>query len=147
MIIDHLPEEVEKVAETAKISPDVHDVIRTTILRDELYEYRPYKAPAKPMVLSRLIDQCQRLAGQTSSTVDNMVTRNTYFSLPFRRSSRVLSMETTLDNVVWRKPSSSENHSLATSESLQAEVPSIAPLTFDASLFANVQDIRLNYRE
>lgn len=145
-IIDQLPTEVRRVAESVKISPTIHDSVRMTILRDQLYEYRPYKTEAKPMTLTRLIEACQLMAGGEMA-VDNMVTRNTYFSLPIRRAHRTLSFETVLDQVVWRKPSSSENYNLANPESLRAEVPSIVPLSFDASLFGNVEDIPLNYRE
>lgn len=145
-IIDQLPTEVQRVADSVEIKPTIHDSVRMTILRDQLYEYRPYKCETKPMTLTRLIESCQLMAGGEMA-VDNMVTRNTYFSLPIRRAHRTLSFETTLDQVVWRKPSSSKNYNLANPEALQAEVPSIAPLAFDASLFGNAEDIPLNYRK
>lgn len=145
-IVDHLPEDVQKTMEATTITPAVHDLVKTTILRDQLYEYRPFKCETTPMTLPRLIECCERVAGGAVA-LGNMVTKNTYFSLPVRKNDRTLSFETKLDHVVWRKPSSSENYTLATPEAMQAEVPSIAPLDFSASLFTNNEDIPLNYRE
>ena len=143
-IIDHLPAEVQKVASTVKVSPVVHDVLKKTILRDHIYEYRPFKAETKPMTLHQIIESCERVFGGASA---NKVTKNTYFSCPVKKEGQTMSLETTVDHVVWKKPSASENYSLATPELLQKEIPSIAPLKFDASLFANKGDISLNYRE
>lgn len=145
-IINHLPAEVQKVADAVQIPSSAHDAVRMTILRDQLYEYRPYKCDPQPMTLSRLLESCERLAGGIAS-LENIATRNTYFSVPIRRSDRTLSFETTIDHVIWRRPSSSENISLVKREMSQVAVPSISPLAFDASLFANVEDIPLNYRE
>lgn len=145
-IVDQLPADVQSAVETAKIPASVHDSVKTTVLRDQLYEYRPFKCDPTPMTLPRLIESCQRLAGGVVS-LGNMVTKNTYFSLPVRKNGRTLSFEAQLDHVVWRKPSASQNYSLASHEAMQTQVPSIAPLDFSASLFANNEDIALNYRE
>lgn len=145
-IIDHLPSSVQDVVVNAKIPSSVHDVMRRTILRDQLYEYRPFKQPTTPMTLPRLIESCDRVAGGAAA-LGNKVTRDTYFSVPVRKNDRVVSLETKLDHVIWRKPSSSENYNLATPELLQTEIPSIAPLDYSASLFANTEDIQLKYRE
>lgn len=145
-IIDHLPTQVVEKT-TAKIPTSVHDTIRTTILRDKLFEYRPFKVDPCPMVLSRLLESCERLVG-ASAALGNKVTKNTYFSVPVKKNGTTVSLETTLDHVVWRKQSPSANNSLvATFEEMQREVPTIAPLDFSASLFANNEDIPVHYRK
>lgn len=145
-IIDHLPEQMEKAMENVIVPDAVHEGVRTTILRDQLFEYRPFKTDHKPMVLTRLIDSCDQLIGGTAA-LEMKTTRNSYFSLPVQKEHRTLSFETTLDHVVWRKPSSSEKYNLAGPEDLATPVLSIAPIAFDASLFKNTEDIQLNYRK
>lgn len=145
-IIDHMPAEVQATVVNADIAGSAHEMVRRTILRDQLYEYRPFKAESTPMILPRLIECCDRVAGGPASLA-NKVTRNTYFSVPVRKNNRTLSLETKLDHVVWRKPSASENYNLATPELMQTPVPNIAPLDYSASLFDNHKDIQLNYRK
>lgn len=145
-LIDHLPEQIEKVAESVNIPQSVHDGVRTTILRDELFEYRPFKHEHKPMLLSRLLESCEYLMGGSGS-IDMKTTRNSYFSLPVHKEHRTLSFETTQDQVVWRKPSSSDKKIDLAGKDSDTPVPSIAPIAFDASLFKNTEDIQLNYRK
>lgn len=145
-VIDHLPAEVQRSVENVEIAQATHEVVRRTILRDHLFEYRPFKVDSIPMTLPRLIECCERMVGGAVS-LGNKVTKNTYFSVPVRKNGQTLSFEAKLDHVVWRTPSASENYNLATPEAMQKEVPSIAPLDFSASLFANNEDIALNYRE
>lgn len=139
-----MPQNIRNLIETISIPRPIHDAVQQTILRDQLFEFRPFKCPPSPMLLPRLVSACDQVAG-TKAALNKRVTENAYFAVPVKKNGKIVRLETTINHLVL----SSQSTKLGKG-SPQAEMPQVAyihPLAFDASLYQNTHEMELIYRK